>query len=72
MCCLATAAENSVLGLFFFEKEIILRYLWICVFFVFSLLFCFLSFFNEFENPILYINFSKDGFKFDVMIIVSS
>lgn len=66
MCYLATAANDSVLGLFRFEKEIFLRCLRICVF-IFS---CFL--FNELENPILYINFSKDRFKFDVMTIVSS
>ena len=38
--------------------------------FFFSVFYCFL--FSELENPILYINFSKDRFKFDVMTIVSS
>lgn len=73
MCYLATAANDSFLSLFRFEKEIFLRYLWICVFFVFSFFVLFLVFFfNELENSILYLNFSQDRFKFDVMTMVSS
>ena len=71
MCYLATAANdsefsaNSVLKRKYFYD--VCRF----VYFFFSFLFNFLVFFfNELENPILFINFCKDRFKFDVMTMV--
>lgn len=67
MCYLATAANDSEFSAYSVLKR---KYFYDVFGFVY---FFFLVFFvNELENPILYINFCKDRFKFDVMTMVSS
>lgn len=76
MYYLATAANDSEFSAYSVlkRKDFYDVFGFVYFFFLFFVfVFFFLVFFvNELENPILYINFCKDRFKFDVMTMVSS